>query len=100
MSDGRPPGIPDDAWRRWTARTHGGAAAGRPGAEGGVRRVWVSDGDASNGPCDLCGGEAAPFSRMGVDGGQPFVVCAACRATIARVTRLAGPGPFQVEIAL
>lgn len=96
----RPPGIPDEAWRRWTARP--AVSHRRPGeapGRDGVRRVWVSDGDAAGGPCDLCGAEAAPFSRMGIDAGAPFVVCAGCRATIARLNRLAGPGPVQIEIS-
>src|SRR5436309_3397254 len=95
---GRPPGIPDEAWRRWTQRTS--PAAPRPaGPGGGVRHVALGDGDAAVGPCDLCGGDGAPFSSLAVDGAPTYVVCAACRATLVRLARLAGPGPLQLVVS-
>ncbi|HZR01345.1 MAG TPA: hypothetical protein VFC93_21265 [Chloroflexota bacterium] len=99
MTDhGRPPGIPDEAWRRWTQRTKPGAPP--PTAPGGpdLRRVAVGDGDAAGGPCDLCGGTAPPFSRLTVDGLPAYVVCAACRATLARLARLTAGSPVRLEL--
>ena len=93
----RPPGIPDEAWRRWTTRTNPGAAPA-PTHAGATRRVAVGDGDAPGGPCDLCGGEAAPFSWLSVDGAAPYALCASCRTTLARVARLAGPGPLELLV--
>jgi hypothetical protein len=95
---GRPPGIPDEAWERWTTRTRPGTP-GRAGGDAGgaVRRVTVGEGDAANGPCDLCGADTAPFGWLRVDGAPPYVVCATCRATLARLARLTGSGPFQIE---
>ena len=95
---GRPPGIPDEAWERWTTRSRPGVP-GRSGGDpgGAARRVTVGDGDAPNGPCDLCGADAAPFSWLRVDAGPPYAVCATCRATLARLQHLAGPGPLQLE---
>lgn len=93
---GRPPGIPDEAWRRWTSRTAQPGAPRRP--SDGVRRVSLGDGDARSGPCDLCGGESGPFSWLSVDGGHPYAVCAGCRATIARLRSLTGEGPLQLTM--
>jgi hypothetical protein len=92
---GRPPGIPDEAWRRWAARSQ---PATPSRAADGVRRVSLGDGDARTGPCDLCGGDSAPFSWLSIDGGHPYAVCATCRATIARLHSLTGDGPVQLTV--
>jgi hypothetical protein len=91
----RPPGIPDEAWQRWTARSR---PATPSRAADGVRRVSLGDGDARNGPCDLCGGETAPFSWLSVDGGHPYAACAGCRATIVRLRSLTGDGPLLLTV--
>ena len=99
MTDqGRPPGIPDEAWRRWTQRRDPRTPTPAEPDSRDLRRVAVGDGDASGGPCDLCGGTTAPFSRLTVDALPAYVVCAACRATLARLARLTAGSPVRLEL--